>query len=77
MPVQLDLFSYQEEKEPVVKENVNYLQVCSIYNMNELPDFREEKDLLMYYRNLLDDKEVIILPKLKAGSRQTYVYELN
>ena len=77
MPVQLDLFSYQEPKEPVIKENVNYLQVCSIYNTNELPDFAEEKDLLMYYKNLLDDKEVIILPKLKDNSRQTYVYELN
>jgi len=77
LPVQLDLFSYQKEQEPVVKENINYLQVCSIYNTSELPDFEEEKDLLMYYKNLLDDKEVIILPKLKNHKRPTYLYELN
>ena len=77
MPVQLDLFSYQEDQEPVVNENINYLQVCSIYNMSELPEFEEEKDLLMYYKNLLEDKEIIILPKLKSSTKQTYIYELN
>ncbi len=76
MPVQLDLFSYQEDQEPVVNENINYLQVCSIYNMSELPEFEEEKDLLMYYKNLLKDKEIIILPKLKSSTKQTYIYEL-
>ena len=29
MPVQLDLFSYQEDQEPVVNESINYLQVCN------------------------------------------------
>ena len=76
MPVQLDLFSYQEDQEPIVNENINYLQVCSIYNMSELPEFEEEKDLLMYYKNLLKDKEIIILPKLKSSTKQTYIYEL-
>ena len=77
IPVQLDLFSYQDEQQAEIKENIDYLQVCSIYNTAELPDFDEEKDLLMYYKNLLDDKQVIILPKLKNNTRHTYVYELN
>lgn len=77
IPVQLDLFSLEEEQEPKIEENVNCLQVCSIYNTSELPDYDEEKDLLMYYRNLLEDKETIILPKLKNDTRQTYIYELN
>ena len=78
-PVQLDLFSYQDvsKKEPEIKENVDCLQICSIYNTSELPEFEEEQDLLMYYRNLLDDKRVIILPKLKNDKRHTYIYELN
>ena len=76
IPVQLDLFSLEEPK-PEIHEDVNCLQVCSIYNSSELPEFEEEKDLLMYYRNLLEDKEVIILPKLKNNTRQTYIYELN
>ena len=77
-PVQLELFSYLEPKEePQIHENVDCLQICSIYNTSELPDFEEEKDLLMYYRNLLDNKRVIILPKLKNNKRQTYIYELD
>jgi len=76
VPVQLDLFSIEKPK-PEIKEDIKYLQVCSIYNSIELPDFEEEKDLLMYYRNLLDDKQIIILPKLKNNKQHTYIYELD
>ncbi len=76
VPIQLDLFEVEEPK-PVIKEDIKCLQVCSIYNSIELPEFEEEKDLLMYYKNLLDDKQVIILPKLKNNKRHTYIYELD
>jgi len=78
VPIQLDLFSLEEEpKEVEIEEDVDCLQVCSIYNSIELPEFEAEKDLLMYYKNLLDDKQVVILPKLKNDKRYTYIYELN
>ena len=77
-PVQLDLFSYQdEETKPSVKESINCFQICSIYNATELPDFHEEKDLLVYYNHLLNNKEMIILPKLKNQTNARYIYEIN
>ncbi len=77
-PVQLDLFSYQEEtKETEIKENINCFQICSIYNASELPDYEEEKDLLLYYNHLLNNKELIILPKLKNQTAPRYIYETN
>ena len=77
-PVQLDLFSYNElDNTPAVKEDIKCFQICSIYNAAELPDFQEEKDLLLYYNHLLNNKEMIILPKLKNQSNAKYIYEIN
>ena len=75
-PVQLSLFDTEEEK-PEVKENINCFQICSIYNATELPDYEEEKDLLVYYNHLLNSKEMIILPKLKNQTTHHYIYETN
>lgn len=78
IPIQLDLFSYLSEEEPKKDiSSLNNFQICTIYNSNELPEFNKEKDLLMYYKNLLDNKDIIILPKLKNQSKATYIYEIN
>jgi hypothetical protein len=76
-PVQLDLFTYKDEIKPEVKENINCFQICSIFNAKTLPDYQEEKDLLLYYNHLLDSKEMIILPKLKTETAHRYIYETN
>ncbi len=77
--IQLDLFSYLEDKEEstYMTEDINSFQLCTIYNSNELPDYEEEKDLLIYYRNLIKGKETIILPKLKTSRISSYQYNLN
>lgn len=78
--VQLDLFSYLEEDEEdseYITEDINSFQLCTIYNSNELPDFEEERDLLLYYMNLIKGKETIILPKLKNNRIASYQYNLN
>lgn len=78
-PLQLDLFTYQEvTEEPEIREmaDIKCFQFCTIYNSNDLPDFHQEKDLLMYYKNLLDTKEKIELPRLK-GKNVNYIYNVN
>ncbi len=77
--IQLDLFSYLEDEEEstYITEDINSFQLCTIYNSNELPDYEEEKDLLLYYRNLIKGKETIILPKLKTNRISSYQYNLN
>ena len=78
--VQLDLFSYLEEDEEdttYITVDINTFQLCTIYNSNELPDFEEEKDLLLYYMNLIKGKETIVLPKLKSNRVSSYQYNLN
>ncbi len=81
MSVQLDLFSYLEESDNEeiinINEDIKSFQICTIYNSNELPDFTEEKDLIMYYEKLLNNKDLIILPKLKNNTISAYQYELN
>ncbi len=81
MSVQLDLFSYLEESDNEeiinINEDIKYFQICTIYNSNNLPDFTEEKDLIMYYEKLLNNKDLIILPKLKNNTISAYQYELN
>lgn len=77
-PVQLDLFTYQDFAEPTDKQlNLKPFQYCTIYNSISLPDFNEEKDLLLYYKNLLDNKQIIVLPKLKNKKQASYMYETN
>lgn len=78
--IQLDLFSYLEEDEEdssYITEDISTFQLCTIYNSNKLPDFEEEKDLLLYYKNLIKGKETIILPKLKSNKISSYQYNLN
>lgn len=78
-PLQLDLFTYQEiTEEPEIRkiEDVKCLQYCTLYNSNDLPEFNQEKDLLLYYKNLLDTKEKIELPRLKKPS-SNYLYNVN
>lgn len=80
--VQLDLFSYLEEspeEEPVItiNEDIKAFQICTIFNSSDLPEFDKEKDLLMYYERLLNNKDSIILPKLKNKRVSSYQYELN
>ena len=78
--VQLDLFSYLEEDEEdstYITDDLNTFQVCTIYNSNDLPEYEEEKDLLLYYQRLTKGKETIILPKLKQKQVSAYQYKLN
>lgn len=81
MPVQLDLFSYLEENTEediiTINEDIKSFQICTIYNSSDLPDFDEEKDLLLYYKKLLNNKDSVILPKLKNKNISSYQYELN
>ena len=78
--IQLDLFSYLEEPEEeayYLTEDLSTFQICPIYNSKELPDYNEEKDLLLYYKKLVKGKETIVLPKLKSRSITSYQYNLN
>ena len=81
LTVQLDLFSYLEEstREDIinVNEDLNSFQLCTIYNSSDLPNYEEEKDLIMYYEKLLNNKDMIVLPKLKNQVVASYQYELN
>ena len=73
--VQLDLFSYLEEDEEdstYITDDLSTFQVCTIYNSNDLPEYEEEKDLLLYYQRLTRGKETIILPKLKQMDPNIY-----
>ncbi len=76
---QLDLFSYQDikERESVTKENdIKSFQICTIYNFGTIPSFTKEKDILKYFQDIIDNKEPIILPKLKSSSEKpNYLYE--
>lgn len=79
--VQLDLFSYLEESEEeeilTINEDLKSFQLCTIFNSSDLPDYNEEKDLIMYYEKLLNNKDMIVLPKLKNQMVTAYEYELN
>ncbi len=81
LSVQLDLFSYLEEKEEEeiinINEDLKSFQLCTIFNSSDLPDYNEEKDLIMYYEKLLNNKDAIVLPKLKNQMVASYQYELN
>lgn len=78
--IQLDIFSYLEEDEEDIiniNDDIKTFQICTIFNSSDLPDYKEEKDLLIYYEKLLNNKDMIILPKLKNKEIRTYQYELN
>ena len=74
-PTQLDIFTYQEVEEPKKVEEVNAFQISYIYDSKNIPEFEEEKDIVEYYKNLLSNKILYILPKLKNKKISSYVYE--
>lgn len=71
--IQLDLFTYQSVKPENHNLDIITFQICTIYNTNKVPDFEQEKDLIMYYKNLADTSNMIELAKLKDGYKK-YVY---
>ena len=78
--IQLDLFSCLEDLEDdsiYITEDINTFQLCTIYNSNDLPDYDEERDLLLYYKRLIKGREIISLPKLKTNKVSSYQYNLN
>lgn len=76
-PVQLDLFSMEEQEALDIKEDIKIFQLCTVYNSRKLPNFDKEKDLLMYYKKLLNNKELIALPKLKNQTKSSFLYDIN
>jgi len=70
---QLDLFSYQSVKPESHNLDITTFQVCTIYNSNKIPNFEQEKDLIMYYKNLADTADMLEMAKLKSGYKK-YVY---
>ena len=78
-PIQLDLFTYQDYQELEVKLSMNLklFQISSLYSKVNLPESNSEKDLLAYYSNFLNSREIINLPKLKEERRPKYSFEIN
>ena len=56
------------------KQEIEHRNVISVLDCY---DFEEEKDLLLYYMNLIKGKETIVLPKLKTNKVVSYQYKLN
>lgn len=78
-PIQLDIFTYEDYVQPkiIVPENIKIFQISSIYNEVNLPELDSEKDLLAYYKNILNNREVFILPKLKSKENRGLIVEVN
>ncbi len=77
-PIQLDIFTYQEMEEQEQKAfTVNAFQISYIYDSDNLPELEYEKDVVEYYKSLLNNKRLLILPKLKSKKYGSYVYETN
>ena len=78
-PVQLDIFTYQDYVEDEIKlpEEYKLFQISSLYDSINLPEANTEKDLLAYYNNFLNSREVINLPKLKSQTSSNYIFEIN
>lgn len=73
--VQLDLFTYQEDKEQDKINDIKAFQLCTVYNNKILPDYKYEKDYLLFYNRLLSNNS-IILPKLKRAENIEYLYDV-
>lgn len=69
--IQLDLFSYQDFKEEKDYQDIKVFQYCTLYNLDSLPSYRNEKTILLFYNSLITGKDMIILPKLKKVSKIT------
>ncbi len=81
IPVQLDLFSYEDEiaetsPSVTINEDINAIQISTVFNSGELTNFNKEKDLLLFLEKLLQKDDMIILPKLKSKNTSTYMYEV-
>ena len=76
-PVQLDIFTYQEIEETPKVEEINAFQISYIFESDKLPQLDAEKDILEFYKSLLNNKRLIVLPKLKTKKYGSYVYETN
>ena len=76
-PVQLDIFTYEDVEEKQTFENVNAYQISYIFESDKLPQLELEKDIIDYYKSLLENKQSIILPKLNDKKYTSYVYETN
>ena len=74
---QLNLFTLEEE--PIVKKEhskeVKSFQLSTIYNSKDLPIFDHEKEIIMYFRTLGDNKDMIVLPKLR-NNKISYSYNV-
>lgn len=73
---QLNLFTYEE---PVIKKEhskeVKSFQLSTIYNSKDLPTFDQEKEFIMYFRTLGENKDMIVLPKLR-NNKISYTYNV-
>ena len=76
-PVQLDIFTYQDDEEPKLFEDVNAYQISYIFESGKLPQLELEKDIIDYYKSLLENKQSIVLPKINDKKYTSYVYETN
>ena len=72
---QLDLFNYQSVKQESHNLDITCFQICTIYNSNKIPDFEQEKELIMYYKNLADTEGMLEMAKLKEGYKK-YIYNI-
>lgn len=68
---QLNLFNMEENNSETIKD-IKTFQINSIYSSNYLPSFKQEKEYIMYYRSLGDNKDSITLPKLKEKNNYNY-----
>ncbi len=78
--IQLDLFTYNDSSSYIkVNNDFKCFQICTLYNSKELLNFKQEKDLVDYYNELMSKnrKDVIVLPKLKSEVRAKYIYDVN
>lgn len=78
--IQLDLFSDLEDYSEVphyIQDELSNFQLCTIFNSKDLPDYIDEKDLLLYYLRLVKGKDAISIPKSKKRNISTYQYNLN
>ncbi len=76
-PVQLNIFTYEDVEEKQTFENVNAYQISYIFESDKLPQLELEKDIIDYYKSLLENKQSIVLPKLNDKKYTSYVYETN
>lgn len=65
---QLNLFSLNNEQPKEISNDIKTFQISTIYSSKDLPTFNQEKEYIMYFRKLGENKDSIILPKLKTNN---------